>query len=779
MTVASGLANVVETPSASIVAGTPLNVPWPVTDADELLVAYNDDQVAVRGTHYSVTLAPPEYATAQVTPTAALVALVDGTAPVIIRRNMGLSQQYDVSQLFNLPPAGLETALDRTVLYIQQMQDDIAQAVRVSDGEASISRLPSLSSRKGKVAMFDATSGAVIAAVTGQVNVSAQTTIFETRSAVALVNVDAAVNAIVLAGHTTVGDGGSAVFKRVGSEPSHAGKVASGDGAWWEYVPGPEGVNVRAFGAINDGASNDGTAVSNAWAFGWANPAASDGYGVTLFFPAGEYLITTNDVLGNPGVTGQKRFGNIVGPGGDGGAKITFRPTTGNSTFGDDKYFLFDGGDGGVNFNTFHPQFFTLQNLHIYLDKTNLANGDEIAVWRMDGEGASYNLEMHNVQVLGPGTTTTGASVVSWVIQLVGSTNADTCQFSNCIFRQMSHILYSSNPQAVSISFHDCSSITTWGDFFVIEEGALEFDIRGGGWLWADTPDASPQYFFNITSTTSNPGTSTRRVLVSHFKPEMRATASRLVKATDAAGLIEITFLGCNFTGGGITGDRNVTVLNAGKTVKFIDCDIPSAFGHEFTVLDSARGGVNWSLANLGLVIYETCVINGDVSSKITKAGDGGRVIARHCGGWSNGASPYNQIAVDFDSNPFITGHKEPQPWLKTAKLVDSSVVWNGDDAFVLFLPYGCILHRVQAIRYAGTGGTSRTLNITDGDAVTLATDTSTELAGFDAAADISLADVTGLAQRRTTTNKRTITAQITTTLTGNTANGIGYVQYW
>src|SRR5690606_20667332 len=37
-------------------------------------------------------------------------------------------------------------------------------------------------------------------------------------------------------GFAIVGDGGAALYKRVASEPTHAGKVMSADGAWWELA---------------------------------------------------------------------------------------------------------------------------------------------------------------------------------------------------------------------------------------------------------------------------------------------------------------------------------------------------------------------------------------------------------------------------------------------------------------------------------------------------------------------------------------------------------------
>ncbi len=56
-----------------------------------------------------------------------------------------------------------------------------------------------------------------------------------------------------LAGYYSTGDGGGARYKRAASEPSHAGKAQSLDGAWWELAE--VGPSVKMFGARGDGRS--------------------------------------------------------------------------------------------------------------------------------------------------------------------------------------------------------------------------------------------------------------------------------------------------------------------------------------------------------------------------------------------------------------------------------------------------------------------------------------------------------------------------------------------
>jgi hypothetical protein len=63
-----------------------------------------------------------------------------------------------------------------------------------------------------------------------------------------------------LAGYAASGDGGGALYKRSASEPSHAGKFQSADGAWWEISEGP--VSAKQGGAAADDDTDDAGAVS-------------------------------------------------------------------------------------------------------------------------------------------------------------------------------------------------------------------------------------------------------------------------------------------------------------------------------------------------------------------------------------------------------------------------------------------------------------------------------------------------------------------------------------
>lgn len=107
--------------------------------------------------------------------------------------------------------------------------------------------------------------------------------LFDTVTSVSLANIAPPVNILHVSGYHAAGDGGAALYKRAASEPSHAGKVQSNDGAWWELAePKP---NVRQFGAKGDGVTNDTAAITAADAYCRLLKAR-------LFFPYGIYMVS-------------------------------------------------------------------------------------------------------------------------------------------------------------------------------------------------------------------------------------------------------------------------------------------------------------------------------------------------------------------------------------------------------------------------------------------------------------------------------------------------------
>lgn len=94
---------------------------------------------------------------------------------------------------------------------------------------------------------------------------------FPSKAALALFSPPVAPDFVTFAGYAAAGDGGGAIYKKVSSEPSHAGKVQDGNDQWYELAEANP--NPLMFGAAGDGSTDDTTALSNMLDFA---PAKAD-----------------------------------------------------------------------------------------------------------------------------------------------------------------------------------------------------------------------------------------------------------------------------------------------------------------------------------------------------------------------------------------------------------------------------------------------------------------------------------------------------------------------
>lgn len=90
---------------------------------------------------------------------------------------------------------------------------------------------------------------------------------FITASAVQSTNIPALVSYFRTAGYNTPGDGRGALYKRVASEPIHAGKIQSADGAWWEECPQHSALSFTNL--LQDTSSLYAYGANNGWFLGY------------------------------------------------------------------------------------------------------------------------------------------------------------------------------------------------------------------------------------------------------------------------------------------------------------------------------------------------------------------------------------------------------------------------------------------------------------------------------------------------------------------------------
>lgn len=96
--------------------------------------------------------------------------------------------------------------------------------------------------------------------------VQANVPIYATKAGMSAQTVPVGTTALRVNGYAAAGDYGDALYKKVVSEPAHAGKFQSSDGAWWELAESE--VYLEKFGAVGDGVTNDAAAFAAAAAYG-------------------------------------------------------------------------------------------------------------------------------------------------------------------------------------------------------------------------------------------------------------------------------------------------------------------------------------------------------------------------------------------------------------------------------------------------------------------------------------------------------------------------------
>ena len=84
---------------------------------------------------------------------------------------------------------------------------------------------------------------------------------YSTRTSAQAATISGSVNYVVTFAYATTGDGGGAVYKRVGSMPTFPGYFQSADGAYWQISDYE--ITPQMFGAAGDGSTDDATALTN------------------------------------------------------------------------------------------------------------------------------------------------------------------------------------------------------------------------------------------------------------------------------------------------------------------------------------------------------------------------------------------------------------------------------------------------------------------------------------------------------------------------------------
>lgn len=228
---------------------------------------------------------------------------------IVIRRSLPFDQEIDLGNQGAYYPETVEMGFDLAVMRDQELKEELGRTLRVMGGsfDAKGARiknladgvLPQDAATIGQIKPFadaaaaseevatDAATTATAAATTAVAAAAAAASIitvnsvFSSASAAAASSIDAVVEVIRTLGYATAGDLGGALYRRVASEPAHAGKINSADGAWWEIVFENQKVFAAAFGVFGGGVDDHTAAIQS------VIDAAPDG--TEIIFPKSEF----------------------------------------------------------------------------------------------------------------------------------------------------------------------------------------------------------------------------------------------------------------------------------------------------------------------------------------------------------------------------------------------------------------------------------------------------------------------------------------------------------
>lgn len=176
------------------------------------------------------------------------------------RRSVHLVQEF-LDGRYEGTSLGETRNIRDAMLEMQAAAAASAAAALASENDASASEIAAAASAAASEAAllsYVTVSAGIASDIVSQSNVP----IYSSAEIVESYDIPVHIAALRTNGFAVTGDGGAALYVRVVSEPSHAGKIQSNDGAWWELaVPG---VSTRMLGTNHDGATNDAAAINAA-----------------------------------------------------------------------------------------------------------------------------------------------------------------------------------------------------------------------------------------------------------------------------------------------------------------------------------------------------------------------------------------------------------------------------------------------------------------------------------------------------------------------------------
>jgi len=491
--------------------------------------------------------------------------------------------------------------------------------------------------------------------------------------------------------------------------------LAGGTGAVLRSVQAKlrEGVSVTDFGADPTGVADSTAAIKAAlnYAFSGGDPTIN----ITLEFPVGTYLITTNNAFGQwtPG-TYHKNV-KFKGSGRD-SSRIIFRP--GGST----DRFLYDGEtDGGGAGRAQQLLFVLFEDLGFECSTTGMSAGRCNLFKQFPLVGSpNQNFQFQNCNFYGPATEPRAGSVMT----ISGTVNGSENTFINCRAQFMRSIMRVTNPQSVNHTVLACDWENMHGDIYNFSGGGGNLQHVGGSVIYNTLTAES--FLLNADATGGSIAGAFNFIGI---KTEGNNVLAKILNVAGANNAALYNFLVCDFSSLAGTGARtSVSVLpDCPATVLFDHCDMQADSGGPHNYEFKAALAANYwaSRAFNASIEFRDCRIPTDIHDQLSWGANAQglmRIRGGHGAATWNGTDP--QMIVDADLLGTLGMSRPPManaPQAKTAigqiyYWPDTTLNTSGGSARVK-LPAGSVIKsiRVRKIAYGGSGASYR-LAVTNDD---------------------------------------------------------------
>ncbi|AUR91985.1 pectin lyase fold/virulence factor [Vibrio phage 1.168.O._10N.261.52.A10] len=368
-------------------------------------------------------------------------------------------------------------------------------------------------------------------------------------------------------------------------------------------------VNVRDFGAVGDGVTDDSDALIAAWRAATteykADKSTSD---KSLYMPPGIYLLTEDNFLSNTGTAFSNHNRSIISGAGYGQTELLFRPNTDNA-------YLYKQVDATTqNFNGFE-----IKNMTVRLDGSN-NNNNVNGFYCMSGGGNPNNQKFKFTDLYVEGTPET-----VW-FEGGGVFHDDLTTTSGCSVLNIKSWLVFDNPESVAHKILGSTIANIYGFAFVVGSGGSI--VMEGGTVQTHLEATNDCGMIQLGEPASSSPNAGAPFLFKGVRMELRSASSMILKSTRSSVRQTVVFLSCNF-GNSIAGDNFAIQAVANKLrVKFDSCTLPSQQSSKYVFVDNPSPLVEYATPNAiqSIVTFENCRRFGGSDAEQTLYADFSRV---------------------------------------------------------------------------------------------------------------------------------------------------------